>query len=74
MKVTTEELERCEVLLTLEIDSEQQEKILKKAAQRISREARIPGFRPGKASYNVIVRRFGLEALQSEALNSLLKT
>lgn len=68
MKVTTEELERCEVLLTLEIDSDQQEKILKKAAQRISREARIPGFRPGKAPYNVIVRRFGLEALQSEAL------
>ena len=68
MKVTTEELERCEVLLTLEIDSGQQEKLLKKAAQRISREARIPGFRPGKAPYNVIVRRFGLEALQSEAL------
>ncbi len=68
MKVTIEELERCEVLLTLEIDSAQQEKLLKKAAQRISREARIPGFRPGKAPYNVIVRRFGLEALQTEAL------
>lgn len=68
MKVTTEELEHCETLLTLEIDSTQQEKLLKKAAQRISREVRIPGFRPGKAPYNVIVRRFGLEALQSEAL------
>jgi trigger factor len=70
VKVTTEELERCETLLTLEIDPNQQEKLLKKAAQRISREARIPGFRPGKAPYNVIVRRFGLEALQSEALEA----
>lgn len=68
MKVTTEELEHCETLLTLEIDSAQQEKMLKKAAQRISREVRIPGFRPGKAPYNVVVRRFGIEAIQSEAL------
>lgn len=68
MKVTTEELERCEVLLTLEIEPEQQEKLLKKAAQRISREVNIPGFRPGKAPYNVVVRRFGLEAIQAEAL------
>ncbi len=68
MKVTTEELERCEVLLTLEIEPEQQEKLLKKAAQRISREIRIPGFRPGKAPYNVVLRRFGLEAIQTEAL------
>lgn len=68
MKVTTEELERCETLLTVEVEPEQQEKMLKKAAQRIAREVKIPGFRPGKAPYNVIVRRFGLEAIQSEAL------
>lgn len=68
MKVTTEELERCETLLTVEVEPEQQEKMLKKAAQRIAREVKIPGFRPGKAPYNVIVRRFGIEAIQSEAL------
>lgn len=68
MKVTTEELERCETLLTVEIEPDQQEKLLKKAAQRFAREVKIPGFRPGKAPYHVIVRRFGIEALQSEAL------
>jgi trigger factor len=68
VKVTTEELERCEVLMTVEIEPEQQEKILKKAAQRISREVKIPGFRPGKAPFNVVVRRFGMEAIQGEAL------
>ena len=68
MKVTTEELEQCEVLLTVEIEPDQQQNLLKKAAQRISREVKIPGFRPGKAPFNVVVRRFGMEAIQSEAL------
>ncbi len=70
MKITTEELERCEVLLTIEMEPAQEQDLLKKAAKRISKEVRIPGFRPGKAPYNVIVRRFGLEALQTEVLES----
>lgn len=70
MNITTEELERCEVLLTLELDPAQEEDLLKKAAKRISREVRIPGFRPGKAPFNTVVRRFGLEALQSEVIES----
>jgi trigger factor len=68
VKVTTEELERCEVLMTVEVEPNQEQDLLKKAAQRIARQIRIPGFRPGKAPYNVVVRRFGLEAIQQEAL------
>lgn len=70
MKVTTEALERCETLLTIELDPKKEQDMLQKAAKRISREVRIPGFRPGKAPFNTIVRRFGLEALQQEALES----
>lgn len=68
MKVTTEELERCLVLVTVEIDPKKENDILQKAAKRIAREIKIPGFRPGKAPYSVIIRRFGLEAIQQEAL------
>lgn len=68
MKVTTEALERCETLLTVEIDSKQEEKLLQKAAKKIARQVRIPGFRPGKAPYSVVVRRFGLETIQQEVL------
>jgi len=68
VKVTTEELERCEVLLTVELEPKKEQDMLQKAAKRIAREVRIPGFRPGKAPYNVVVRRFGLEAIQQEAL------
>ena len=65
MKVTTEQLERCETLLTLELDPKDEQELLKKAAQRIAREVNIPGFRRGKAPFNTIVRRFGLEAVHN---------
>ena len=64
MKVTAEELERCETLLTIEFDPNKEQDLLKKAAKRIAREVNIPGFRRGKAPFNTIVRRFGIEAHQ----------
>lgn len=68
MKVSTEELERCEILLTIEVEPAEEDKLLKKAAKKIARQVQIPGFRPGKAPYSTVVRRFGLEAVQQEAL------
>jgi trigger factor len=72
VKVTTEALERCETLLTVEIEPKQEQKLLQQAAKRIAREVRIPGFRPGKAPYNVVVRRFGLDVVQQEAAEQSL--
>lgn len=69
MKVTTEDLGRCETLMTVEAEPADEQKLLKKAAQRISRQVQIPGFRPGKAPYNTVVRRYGLEAVQQEVLD-----
>jgi len=71
VKVTAEELERCERLLTIEFDPKKEQDLLKKAAKRIAREVNIPGFRRGKAPFNTVVRRFGLEALQQEALENM---
>jgi trigger factor len=67
MKVTTEELERCEVLMTIELDPAQEQEMLQKAAKRIAKEVKIPGFRPGKAPFHVVTQRVGLEAVQAEA-------
>jgi len=71
LKVTTETPKDCEVLLTVEIDDRQKDKVLQKAARRIAKQVRIPGFRPGKAPYNLMVNRFGLEAIQDEAMEEL---
>jgi len=68
LKVTTERLPDCEVRLTVEIDPERIEKSLRQTTRKLSRRMRIPGFRPGKAPYNVILRRVGREALLEEVV------
>ncbi len=71
LNVTTEPLENCEVLITVEVDEQQADNLLKAAAQRISKRVRIPGFRPGKAPYPMVVRRVGLETVHDEAMRDL---
>jgi trigger factor len=71
LNVTTEPLENCEVLMTVEVDEEETDKLLKAAAQRISKQARLPGFRPGKAPYSMIIRRFGEETVREETMTDL---
>jgi trigger factor len=71
LNVTTEALENCEVLMTVEVDEEETDKLLKAAAQRISKQARLPGFRPGKAPYSMIIRRFGEETVREETMTDL---
>ncbi|MFZ5916121.1 MAG: trigger factor [Chloroflexota bacterium] len=68
MKVTTERLADCEVKLVVEIDSQSVEKALRQTARQLAREMRFPGFRPGKAPFDVVLRRFGREALIDETL------
>ena len=70
LKVTTERLPDCEVKLTVEIEPQHLERSLRQTARRLARRVRIPGFRPGKAPVNVIVRRFGKEALLGEVVES----
>jgi len=71
LKVETARLENCQVALTIEVDEERTEQALRNAARHISQRARIPGFRPGKAPYNVVVRRFGKEALYQQVVDEL---
>lgn len=71
MKVSTEPLEHCETLLTIEVDDKQLDRMMKDAARRISQQIQVPGFRPGKAPYRMVERRVGKEAIQQEALEGL---
>lgn len=71
MKVTTKALEGREVRLDIQVDQDELDEEMQKAAQRISRQVQIPGFRRGKAPYNVVVRMIGKEAVREEALESL---
>ncbi|MBV9660176.1 MAG: trigger factor family protein, partial [Acidimicrobiales bacterium] len=49
MKAVLEPLEGNKVKLSIEVDEQEFERSIDAAFKKISREVRIPGFRPGKA-------------------------
>ena len=71
MEVTAERLENCQVELTIEVDEERVEQELRRVAQRVSKRRRIPGFRPGKVPYDVVLRYFGKNTLYQEVFEDL---
>jgi len=58
--------------LTVEYETGVFEGYKKRAARKISKNAKIPGFRPGKASYEVILSHYGEAAIIQEAIDILL--
>ncbi len=60
----------CRREIEIEIHADEVEKSAKKVARDLSRVARIPGFRPGKAPEALIRRRFATE-IQSEVVQAL---
>jgi trigger factor len=61
----------CRRELELEISAEEVSKATEKVAKELSRVARVPGFRPGKAPVTLIKRRFA-EEIKGEVLQSLV--
>ncbi len=73
MAITTERLEgRGLVALQIEVDPERVDKHMDRAVARISKQVRIPGFRPGKADRKVVERHVGTAAILQEALEELV--
>lgn len=69
--VQTEILEDRQARLTVTVDPQRVDKEMKDAARRISRQVSIPGFRKGKAPYNIIKQYYGEDAIFEEALDRL---
>jgi trigger factor len=69
VQVTTERQENCIVKLTVSVDERRTNELLRRSARTLSRRYRLPGFRPGKAPYNVVVRHLGIESIQSQVLD-----
>ncbi|MEA1977781.1 MAG: trigger factor [Chloroflexota bacterium] len=71
MKIERQNLENRQVELQIEVASDQLQTAMHSAARRLSRGTKIPGFRPGKAPYEVIVGKFGEDVIFEEALERL---
>lgn len=72
VNVQTEHLENHTARITVTLEPELLEKAMRQAARRISQKSRIPGFRPGKAPYEIVLNLFGREYVLEEALKSLV--
>jgi trigger factor len=64
-------MEQRQMALRVEIDPSRVEQELRKAARKVSNQYRIPGFRKGKAPYNLLVQYVGLPALFQEFIEPL---
>lgn len=73
MKIQTEPRDDHQVKLTVEVEPELMEETKQRAARQLSRRVKMPGFRPGKAPYAVVVRQLGEAAIVEEALELLVK-
>jgi trigger factor len=71
LKIEQKELENRQVEITVEVPEEMVAKAMQKTARHLSKQVKIPGFRPGKAPYDVIVGRLGEDAIFEEALDTL---
>lgn len=61
-----------QVILKVTIDDARLEEAKHRAARKAAQKTRIPGFRPGKAPYHVIVRTVGDAAILQEAVDVVL--
>jgi len=72
LKLDVQPLEDHQVKVIAEMEPAVLEEFMRRAARKISRETRIPGFRPGKAPYDMVKRHVGEEALQQQAVEDLI--
>jgi len=74
LQTTVTELPESRVRVQAEVPSEEVERSVARAARRLGRGLRVPGFRAGKAPAPVIVQRMGRDAVLDEAVRDSLAT
>jgi trigger factor len=72
-KVTIEEKDKNVVKLTFNVSKDEIQPHLEEAAQKISSQSSIPGFRPGKAGYDIVKQRVGEMKILEEALELIVR-
>ena len=72
LKIETETRDDHQVKLIVELEPEMLERKMHKAARQISEQNKFPGFRPGKAPYDIVLRVVGEERVQQEAIELLV--
>jgi len=61
--------ENHEAKLVVEVEPELMDTYKRRAARKISERGKIPGFRPGKAPYHMVVLNYGEQAIVEQAID-----
>ncbi|RPI89013.1 MAG: trigger factor [Chloroflexi bacterium] len=64
--------ETHEARLVVEVEPEKMDIYKRRAARKISERGKIPGFRPGKAPYEMVVRNYGEQAILEQAVDNFI--
>lgn len=72
MNIVQTPREDHQVELLVDIEPEKLEAARRRAARKIAEKGKIPGFRPGKAPYEVVRRAYGDSAINEEAIELLV--
>jgi trigger factor len=72
LKITSEPIGERQLSLTIEVERERVNRARRRVARQISREINIPGFRKGRAPYDVVVQRLGQRVVREELVSLLV--
>ncbi len=72
MKIETTPRDDHQVKMVVHIEADQFEKSMHQAARKIANRIKIPGFRPGKAPYDMVIRNVGEDGVKGEAIDLLI--
>jgi trigger factor len=72
LNIVTTPREDHQVEMLVEVDADRMEAAKRRAARKISEKAKIPGFRPGKAPYDIVLRHYGEGVIVEEAVELLV--
>jgi trigger factor len=71
VNVTVENLAPCKKLVRVEVDAQTVEEAFASVTKEFAKEANLPGFRPGKAPREMVVRKYGKD-IESQAKRKLI--
>ena len=72
MKVTQEKVPGSRVNLAIELPANLTQSAYEQALQKLSKQVKISGFRPGKVPRNILVQQLGMPLIKARAVESLL--
>jgi trigger factor len=72
MRATAEPLEGNLVKLSVEVPEEELQEAIDQTLSRLTREVRVPGFRPGKVPRRLLEQRLGARAIRDEVIREAL--